>query len=138
MSMISRLSYIKKRVYFLGLIIFMTLTLITGNRSHGYIMPAEQLVKFMAANFSKIRTLIITQSTRQTGQEDEDTEKAFKEQIWMRSPDLFHSKVIDQNGERGDLPDTIYRQLLIANNKERLENLLSRMGVNLQSYLHLR
>ncbi|MBW2609556.1 MAG: hypothetical protein JRC68_04330 [Deltaproteobacteria bacterium] len=128
-----RISYFKLILYCFGLVICTTLTLTMKEKCHGYIMPAEQLVDYMAANFSKFKTLVITQATQQIDQRYEETEKVFKEQILMKSPDLFYSRVLDQNGDRATPPDITYRQLLVANKKQRLEQLLSMLGIDLQS-----
>ena len=115
----------------ISIIILLTcLTLMVNDRCHGYIMPAEQLVDFMIKNFSSFDTLVITQSTLQT---EQDREKVFKEQVWLKSPDLFNLKSLDHIAGRIELPDMAYRQLLMANSRWRLEQLLSMMGVNLQS-----
>lgn len=96
-------------------------------------MPAEQLIAFMAKNFSKFQTLVIVQSTQQKDQRYEVGEESFIEKIWMKSPDVLHSQVLDHPMGRLMEPDITYRQLLIANSAQRLLGLLSRMGVNLYS-----
>ena len=88
----------------LGLRYFLALALVTSliqalpDQGQGYIMPAEQLIQFMAANFSKFQTLVITQSTQYENQGDKRAEKVFEEKIWMRSPSFFHSEI--QSGNR--------------------------------------
>jgi len=131
--MIPKPSEAKLAIYCLGFLIFSTLTLMVNEKSHGYIMPAEQLIGFMTSNFSNFKTLVIIQSNQQGNQGHENPETVFKEQIWMKSPNLFHSKVLDQDVSRSEVPDITYRQLLIANKKDNIERLLSRMGINLQS-----
>lgn len=114
-----------KKIFFV-----LFITLIVNGNCYGYIMPAEQLLDFMAENFSNFKTMIIVQSTLQTGPE---SEKIFMEQIQMKSPDLFELKSLDRIAGRSDLPYMAYRQLLMANNKTRLEQLLSMMGINLEA-----
>ena len=105
-------------------------TFMVNNRCHGYIMPSEQLIEFMVNNFSKIKTLVIIQSTLRS---DQGNEKVFREQIWMKYPNLLHSTVLDQNEERREPLDMTYRQLLIANSSSRPEHILSMIGLNLQN-----
>ncbi len=99
----------------------------------GYVMPAEQLIAFMAKNFSKFRTLVIVQSTQQKDEKYEGGEESFMERIWMKSPDLLRSQVTDHPMGRVKEPDMGYRQILMANSAQRLMQLLSGMGVNLHS-----
>ena len=113
-----------------GIGFFIYFTLILNGRCHGYVMPAEQLLDFMADNFSNYNTVIIVQSTLLT---DQYNEKVFKEQIQLKSPDLFNLKVLDNIADRTELPHMAYRQLLIANSRPRLEQLLSMMGIDLKS-----
>ncbi|MBW1888657.1 MAG: hypothetical protein JRI52_09970 [Deltaproteobacteria bacterium] len=51
----------------------------------------------------------------------------------MKSPDLFHSKILDQQESMGEVRNTAYRQLLIANKRQRIGQILSGMGINLES-----
>jgi hypothetical protein len=106
------------------------LTLMVNGRCHGYVMPAEQMLDFMAGNFSNFKTVLIVQSTLQTGQ---DMEKVFMEQIQLKSPDLFEFKSLDRIAGRTDIPYMAYRQLLMANSRARIEQILSMMGINLQA-----
>ena len=113
--------------FFFGLVI--TLSLLGPERSSGYIMPAEQLIDFMTKAFSDFKTITITQSTLRT---ENEREVVFTEQITTESPDLFHSRMLDQRAERPDPPDMTYRQLLMSNSRERIEHLLAVMGINLE------
>ena len=110
--------------------VFVLLLFITSDRVYGYIMPAEQLLDFMADNFSKFKTLGIVRSTLQISN---GSEKVFKEQIWLKSPDLYNYKIIDRSVERSQSPDMTYLQLLMANSSWRMEGLLSAMGINSQN-----
>jgi hypothetical protein len=109
------------------IIYFMT---ILNGRAYGYVMPAEQLLAFMADNFADIQTAVIVQSTLKT---EQDNEKVFMEQVQLKSPNLFSIKVFDNTARGGRLPDMAYRQLLIANTSSRLQVVLSMMGINLQA-----
>ncbi|HJX34705.1 MAG TPA: hypothetical protein VJ373_05960 [Desulfatiglandales bacterium] len=114
-----------KKIFFV-----ICITLMVNGSCYGYIIPAEQLLDFMAENFSNFKTMIIVQSTLQTGPE---SEKIFMEQIQMKSPDLFELKPLDRMAGRTGLPYMAYRQLLMANSRTRLEQLLSLMGINLEA-----
>jgi hypothetical protein len=109
------------------IIYFMT---ILNGRAYGYVMPAEQLLAFMANNFADIQTAVIVQSTLKT---EQDNEKVFMEQVQLKSPNLFSIKAFDNTARGGRLPDMAYRQLLIANTSSRLQVVLSMMGINLQA-----
>lgn len=106
------------------------LTLMVHDMCHGYIMPAEQILDFMAENFSNFQTVVIVQSTLQTSQ---DNERIFMEQVQLKSPDLFELKSLDRIAERTSIPYMSYWQLLMANSRARLEQILSMMGINLQA-----
>jgi len=112
----------------IGALIYLIITL--NGSSYGYVMPAEQLLTFMADNFSEIQTAIIVQSTLKT---ERDNENVFMEQIQLKSPNLFSLKVFDNAARGVRLPDMAYRQLLIANTSSQLQGLLSMMGINLQA-----
>ncbi len=113
-------------IFLLGLLISMILG--RGDRCLGYIMPAEQLIDFMTRNFSALKTLVVTQSTLRI---DKDQERVFMEQVLTKSPDLFNLKILDQRVERQTQPDLSYRQLLMANPADRIERLLTIMGIRL-------
>ena len=116
---------------FFGKIFFVIcIVLMMNGNCYGYIMPAEQLLDFMAENFSNFKTMIIVQSTLQTGPE---SEKIFMEQIQLKSPDLFELKSLDRMKGRTGLPYMAYRQLLMANTRTRLQKLLSMMRINLEA-----
>lgn len=117
----------------LGLFILMAAVLSFQSGSRGYIMPAEQLIEFMAANFAKFRTVIIDRAILVKTDEGEEGEEAFNERIWIESPHFFHAEMMDPGKERGAVPDNLYMQLLVSNRKDRLVELLAGLGVNFQS-----
>jgi hypothetical protein len=114
-------------------LVLASLALILERRGDGYIMPSEQLIDFMAKNFSKIETLVIIQSTQQEDPRDEMWRESFVEKIWIKSPDLFRSQIINRTMGRFMEPDFAYRQLLVSNTGQMVRHLLSRMGINLHS-----
>jgi len=144
--MITKISGIKIEVCCIVFFLFATLVFMVKDTCHGYIMPAEQLIEFMAKNFSKFNSLVIIQSVIEDNQRSdeenlvyyEDAEDVFKEQIWMKSPNFFRSEVLGDDADRGEIPDMVYRQLLIANSQGVLERLLLGMGINLQSIVFTR
>ena len=119
--------------YLAGVLFLVALLFMPAEKCQGYVIPAEQLIAFMAKNFSKFRTLVIIQSTQQKDEEYEGGEESFMERIWMKSPDLLRSEVTDHPMGRVKEPDMRYRQILMANSAQRLVRLLSGMGVNLHS-----
>jgi len=100
---------------------------------YGYIMPAEQLVEFLTNNFLKIETVdAIVSATKQ------DITKGVEERIspiriLIKSPDLFKTITFDPGDSKDSFPDNIHLQLLVSNEKKRIELLLSWMGINLES-----
>lgn len=119
--------------YLVGILLVVALIFMPAEKCVGYIIPAEQLIAFMAKNFSKFRTLVIVQSTQQKDEKQEGEGESFMERIWLKSPDLCRSQVLDHPMGRIAEPDLDYRQLLMANEAQRLVQLLSSMGVNLYS-----
>ena len=116
----------------MGLLLLASLPLMPAERCQGYIMPAEQLIAFMAKNFSKFQTVIIIHSVQQEDESGELGEGSFMEKIWMQSPDLFHAEILDHSMGRRIEPDSAYRQLCFANSGEGLVKLLSKMGINVK------
>jgi len=124
--------------------LFITVLVVVAPReSAAYIMPAEQLVDFMLANFSRFKTVIITQSVYHVSHQDQEREFEVKEKIWLKSPDLLRSEVVSRPGT-GDMAeaetmtgrpgiDPFFRRLLIAGVSTSVIPLLARMGINLDS-----
>jgi hypothetical protein len=106
------------RLYARAILISATVSLLVMEICQGYIMPAEQIIQFMAKNFSKFETLVITQTTLQQDPTDDEWEEVFMQKIWMKSPDFFRSQVLDETGSRALASDIDYRQLLIANSEQ--------------------
>ncbi|KPK26659.1 MAG: hypothetical protein AMK69_11695 [Nitrospira bacterium SG8_3] len=119
--------------YLAGILILVSLIFMPAEKCQGYVIPANQLIAFMAKNFSKFQTLVIIQSTQQKDENDETGDESFMERIWMESPDRLRSQVTDHPMGRVKEPDMSYRQVLMANTAQRLAQILSRMGVNLHS-----
>jgi hypothetical protein len=136
-----KISSVNLKVCCIVFFVFVALAFVVKQTCHGYIMPAEQLIAFMADNFSKFNSLLIIQSVSEDNQRIdeehlvyyEDAEDVFKEQLWIKSPNLFRSQLLGYDEDRGEIRDMAYRQLLIANSQEGLERLLSGMGINLHS-----
>jgi hypothetical protein len=119
--------------YLAGIFILVSLIFMLAEKCQGYVIPADQLIAFMAKNFSKFQTLVIIQSTQLKDENDEMGDESFMERIWMESPDRLRSQVTDHPVGRIKEPNMRYRQVLMANSAQRLAQLLSNMGVNLHS-----
>lgn len=115
------------RKAFIGTAVFI-MVIMNSLPCSGYVMPAEQVLDFMNKNFSQFKTLVLVQSTLQVR---EGSERVFKEQVIIKSPDLFSIKPLDRLGERSEKVDLSYRQLIISNSTYRLENLLINMGIDI-------
>lgn len=122
--------FLSIKSFFRKILFVICIVLMANDNCYGYIMPSEQMLDFMAENFSNFKTMIIVQSTLQMSPE---SEKIFMEQIQLKSPDLFELKSLDRMADRTRLPYMAYRQLLIANTRTRLEQLLSMMGIKLEA-----
>ena len=100
-----------------------------------YVMPAEQLLGFMADNFSGYKTTVLIHSVLRTTPE---SEKVFSEQVSLSSPDRYSTKLLDRLGGRSDSPDLTYLQLLMSNEPERIRHILSALGVDVKSVSYTR
>ncbi len=96
--------------------------------SQAYVLPAEQIIQFMTANFAKFDTLVITQSVTRmpTG---ESPERVYEEVLSIKSPNLFHSWLPDSSVEPTGRNDRIFRELLIASSQRKLLPRLSELGI---------
>ena len=132
--------YLKHIISFL--FIAMIICLMTGE-TRAYVMPAEQLVDLMTSKYSKFRTLIITHSTHLITPEDLEVQMILEEKIWLKSPGLHHSEIMEQsdgwdsvtNELMAKRPDTdmAFLQIFMAGDKNTNMALLSEMGINLNS-----
>jgi hypothetical protein len=119
-----------------------------GFSAEAYIMPAEQLLDMVTRNFSKMVTLIITQSTHLEASHDQEGEIILEERLWMKSPGFFHTEVmgtIDDRSALGDLhsmdranSDVIFRKLLLAGDAQELTGFLIQNGVDVQEVSYSR
>jgi hypothetical protein len=110
-------------------------------KSKAYIMLAEQLIDLMSRNFSQFKTLIITQSTHIITPEDLEVQVVMEEKIWLKSPDLHYSELVDlPDGWNSNpyvltaaRPSTayIFRRLFMKSDKNTIMTLLSEMGIDL-------
>lgn len=105
--------------------------------SQAYVMPAEQVIQFMAANFAKFDTLVIRQSTTQM-QKGVTPERVHEEVLSIKSPNLFHSSVVDSSVEQRRTEDRVFRGLLIASSQRRLLPRLSELGIDTQQVAYTR
>ena len=130
--MLQKFRSVRLGVYFIGFLIFATPGFMVSEKCSAYIMPAEQIVGLMAANYSKFKTLIITQSIRQEGQNIKEGGGELKEKVWVKSPDFLYSKTLDRTEGRDVHPDISYCRLFIVNSVKRLMQILTDMEINLQ------
>ena len=114
-----------------GMLLTMILVFAPPGTCRGYILPAEQIIGFMAANFSEYKTQIIVQSTQIKGQEADADARVIREKVWAKSPNLFHSEVLEQGRDRGGEPDMAFRKLLVANSPAGIMGVLRNMQVDL-------
>ena len=106
------------------------LSTLSESVTHAYILPAEQIIQFMAANFSKTQTLIAHQYVEEMTEEKGSS--GYDEILTMKSPDLFHSSIKESDERKGREKDCSFRQFLLANSASRLMALLLEMGIDVQ------
>jgi len=104
--------------------------------ANAYLLPADQIVQFMAGNFSKTQTLIVHQYGEETT--EEKGSRGFDEILTMKSPDLFHSRIKEFNETKGRQRDYSYRQFFLANSVSRLMAVLLDMGIDVQKVSYTR
>jgi hypothetical protein len=139
--------------YILGSLLFASVALVIPPRASAYIMPAEEILGLMMANFSKFKTVVITQTTHLFSPSDQEPETVFRERLWIKSPGYLRGEFVGpvegeasesrpaysrgeaENREaRSRLSSEIsFRRLLMANDGRSIMMLLSEMGVNLES-----
>jgi hypothetical protein len=117
--------------------ILAALGLLVPCASQAYVMPAEQIIQFMTANFAKFDTLVIRQSVTRM-QNGESPEKVYEEVLSMKSPNLFHSSPLDSSAEERSVEDRVFRELLIASSPRRLLPRLSEWGIDTQQVAYTR
>jgi len=103
--------------------------------SYGYVLPAEQIIHFMADNASRYKTLVITQFTQQEiGQDSKGKAfKLFREKIWMQAPNRYHAELLNEDRTSREVPDVAFRRLLLADSPDNFMQLLLNMGIDLET-----
>ena len=101
------------------------MTFLIYSHARAYIMPPEQLVGFMAANFSSFKTLFISQSTYRSNSQSNEPEKVLEEKIWLKSPGFYRSDPV-----REKPPDMNFRRIIMANDRKALLSFLREMGID--------
>lgn len=108
------------------------LALCFTGQGQAYVLPSEQLIGFMAANFAKFDTIVIRQSTEVENPGDDEKPAAFEEIVTMKAPDLFRTELVGLSAEETREIDHRYRELLIASGEKGLKELLSGMGIDME------
>lgn len=117
--------------------ILAALGLLVPCASQAYVMPAEQIIQFMTANFAKFDTLVIRQTTTRM-QKGASPERVYEEVLSIKSPNLFHSSLLDSSAEERNVEDRVFRELLIASSQRRLLLRLSELGIDTQQVAYTR
>jgi hypothetical protein len=124
-----------KKQFMVGLLTALISIITVSYNSMAYVMPAEQLLGFVADNFSGYKSVVLIQSVLRT---TPDNEKVFSEQINLVSPDKYSTQFLDRLGGRSDSPDLTYLQLIMANRTDKLEHILRAIGVDLKTVSYTR
>ena len=121
----------------LAFLVFSTFTWLMPYRAEAYIMPAEQVVGLMMANFSRLRTLLITHTAHIYSSQDQKAETVLEERIWLKTPGFFRIELmgrIEGQGSQDTFSTNIaFRTLLMENELQSIMTLLLRMGINQES-----
>ncbi len=119
--------------YLTGICILTGFFSVASDRCLGYVLPSSQLISYMVRNSSEFRTLLITQTTWQKDERNEEGWASYQEKIWIEFPGLFQSQVLNLSKKRLMEPDTSFRSLLMADSDAWVRELLTRMGINLNA-----
>lgn len=108
-----------------------------------YLMPAEQILDLMSDNFSKFRTLKVSQSVRIVSQDRDQSTITLKENVWVSPSGIIRSEQSTLEGDYAQGHEMVPRNravydstaeiLLVANDKTFLIKLLSRKDIDLDS-----
>ena len=71
--------------YLTGLCLLIGFFSLSPDRCLGYVLPSGQLISYMVKNLSEFRTLVITQTTWQKDERNEEGWESYQERIWMES-----------------------------------------------------
>jgi hypothetical protein len=136
------------RKFFMVYLVIAAMGCVSPAKVRAYVMPAEQVIGFMAVKFSKIKTLVITQSTYLVNQDDQKPESVIKETLWLKAPGFLYSEIESETEAQGTTnlektavrvaPDMAFRRLFMGNSGKALMLLLSTVGVNLDSVWYTR
>jgi hypothetical protein len=121
----------------LGFLVFAALTWVMPYKAEAYIMPADQLVGLMMANFSRLKSLVITHTAHLYSSQDQEADTVLEERIWLKSPGLFRVELMGRlegqgSGDRLSI-NMAFRRLLMANDGQSIMTLLLEMGINRES-----
>ena len=103
-----------------------------------YILPAEQIIQFMARNFKPFETVYIIHGVYDDSHGEKDTAVFYNEKIWIKSPNFYRAESMTPNTHEGVERDHRFRHFLIANKEQWLVRLLNQMGVNLKEVAYTR
>lgn len=127
----------EKTLVFNTMAFLVVLGLLVPCASKAYVLPAEQVIQFMTANFAKFDTLVITQSTTRVRM-GESPARVYEEVLSIKSPNLFHASMLDPSAEPARGEDRIFRELLIASSQRRLLPRLSELGIDTRQVAYTR
>jgi hypothetical protein len=122
-------------------LVFLVAVMIHG-RTLAYVMPTEQLLHLMGSNFSRFKTLVITQSTQLKSLQGREIEVILNEKIWLKAPDLYSAELTSMPEDltagrgmikgRGPGGDMSFRRLLLAGSLDARMSLLADMGIDIE------
>ena len=112
-------------------------------RCGAYVPPSEQLIGFMAETLPRFESLVLTQTVlvqageAGTSPAEQAPGLTVKERVWLRAPDSFAAEVEAQAPAGAASPrlsdDRTFYRLFMANGAAGVSEVLSRVGVDLES-----
>jgi len=130
-------------VLFVTLLVFF-ISLAMPVKASAFIMPAEQVLYLMGTNFSRFKTLVITQSTHLKNRHGEEAEMSLNEEVWLKTPGFYDSELIHSpeapDGEAGTIMDRepggdmTFRRLLMAEDLDTRMSFLTDVGIDINFF----
>jgi hypothetical protein len=138
--MFKKFQMIDRDLFFAAFIFFLLTGAFNSSKSYAYILPAEQIVEFMSANFTCFDTLVINQITQQENLAADEIgeDRVFREKLTMQSAANYHLEILEQTADKLEGAEHLFRQFIINNPKEKLLQLLPRLGIDLQQVSYSR
>ena len=135
-------------IHIIPAIIVLSIILMVNGNSSAYVMPVEQILDLMDRNFKRVKTLVITQSTRLKADPATDEVFTFIEKIKLKAPGRYAAEsdtpltdtemtgpILNDRPPGGDMT---FRLLLMPGTLDEKKAFLSHLGIDITSILFAR